>query len=300
VAAIARRGVRTDLRVMAALSLVVTVVIACTASAALGPHQSLTWASGRYLDGMIVTFFLVGAVVLLRAAPRPILVCAACLAGLTVVAALTVAVYAGTSLPTQRGRTFNFGEPAVLTQDWSHASVMVATAAALALLLLWVFFALLARRMPVLAWVSGAMVAAVSLVAMVQLTAHCSVADTAWAKAMGMQEITAAGGLKPGEQIAVASNVTGVLRIAQEFEVSSTQVHFYNPFCQPPPADVAVIDAKWPTGKPARASLPDAPAGWRIVAANRVGSWVVWRRSSGAAPMRIEPGQCRYRLRTRY
>ena len=52
----------------------VTVVIACVAPAALPPDQSLTWASGRYLDGMIVTFFLVGAVVLLRARPRPVLV----------------------------------------------------------------------------------------------------------------------------------------------------------------------------------------------------------------------------------
>ena len=81
-AVIARRGVRTDLRIMAGLAVAVTAVIACTAPAALPPDQSQTWASGRYLDGMIITFFLVGAVVLLRAggsgpssaappAPRP-------------------------------------------------------------------------------------------------------------------------------------------------------------------------------------------------------------------------------------
>ena len=278
VAAIARRGVRTDLRVMASLSVGVTVLIACAAPAALPPHQSLTWASGRYLDGMTVTFFLVGAVVLLRAAARPILAFAACVAGLTTVAAVTVAVYAGTSLPTERGRTFNFGEPAVLTQNWSRASVLVATAAALGLLLLWVYFALLARYMRVLACVAGAAVAAVSLVAVAQLTAHCSRADNGWARAMGMSEMAAAGGLKPGEQIAVASDITGILRLAQTFEVSSTQVQFFNPFRRPPPADVTVVDAAWPTGQPARASWPDAPAGWRVVAANRFGSWVVWRR----------------------
>ncbi len=151
---------------------------------------------------MIVTFFLVGAVVLLRAAARPILAFAACVAGLTMVAAVTVAVYAGTSLPTERGRTFDYGEPAVLTQDWSQASVLVATAAALALLLLWVLFALLARRMRVLTCVLGAAAAAVSLVAVAQLTAHGSRADSAWAKAMGMREMAAVGGLKPGEQLA--------------------------------------------------------------------------------------------------
>jgi hypothetical protein len=299
VAAIARRGVRTDLRVMASLSVGVTVLIACAAPAALGPNQPLTWASGRYLDGMIVTFFLVGAVVLLRAATRPILAFAACVAGLTIVAAVTVAAYAGTSLPTERGRRFDFGEPAVLTQDWSHASVLVATAAALTLLLLWVLLALLARRVRVLACVLGAAVAAVSLVAMAQLTAYGPRADTVWAKTMGMTEMAAVGGLKPGEQIAIATNISGILRIAQAFEVSSTQVHLFNPFCQPPPADVTVIDAAWPIGQPARASLPDAPAGWRVVATNRFGSWVVWRRSPGAVAMRVDSGQCRHRLRTR-
>jgi hypothetical protein len=234
--------------------------------------------------------------VLLRAAARPILALAACVAGLTVVAAVTVAVYAGTSLPTMRGKRFDFGEPAVLTQNWSRASVLVATAAALILLLLWVYFALLARYMRILAAVGGAAVAAVSLVAMAQLTAHCSRADSAWAKAMGMREMAAAGQLKPGEQIAVATNITGILRIVQAFEVSTTQVHYFNPFCQPPPAYVTVIDAAWPAGKPAQASLPDAPAGWRVVAANRFGSWVVWRRSTGAAPMRVSTDQCRHPL----
>ena len=278
VAAIGRRGVRTDLRVMASLSVGVTVLIACAAPAALPPHQSLTWASGRYLDGMTVTFFLAGAVVLQRAAARPILAIAACVVCLTMMAALTVAVYAGTSRPTERGRTFNFGEPAVLTQNWSRASVLIATAAALGLLFLWVYFALLARYMRVLACVAGAAVAAVSLVAVAQLTAHCSRADNAWARTMGMSEMAAAGRLKPGEQIAVASDITGILRLAQAFEVSSTQVQYFNPYRRPPPADVTVVDTAWPIGQPVRASWPDAPADWRVVAANRFGSWVVWRR----------------------
>jgi hypothetical protein len=289
----ARRGVPTDLRVMASLSVGITVGIACASPAALGPHQPLTWASGRYLDGMIVTFFLVGAVVLLRAAARPILASAACVAGFTMVAAVTVAVYAGMSLPTERGRVFKYGVLGVLTQHWRQASVLLATASALALLLVWVLVALLARRMRVLTCVLGTAAAAVSLVAVAQLTAHGSQADGVWAKAIGMREMAVADGLKPGEQIAIASNVSGILRIAQAFEVTSTQVQDFNPFCQPPPADVTVIDAAWPAGQPARASWPDAPAGWRVVAANRFGSWVVWRKSRGAAaPGMMGTGQC--------
>ena len=278
VAAIARRGVRTDLRVMASLAVGVTVLIACTTSAALPAAQTQTWASGRYLDGMVVTFFLVGAVVLLRAAARPILAFAACVAGFTILAAVTVGVYAGMSLPTGFGKRFNFGEPAVLAQDWSQASVLVASAAALVLLLLWVVFALLARRVRVLAWVLGAAVAAVSLVAVAQITAYCSGVDNSWAQAMGASELAAIGGLKPGEQIAVAYGISGDLRLAQAFEVSSKQVQFYNLKRQPPPADATVVEAAWPTGQPAWMSWPGAPAGWRVVAANRFGGWVAWRR----------------------
>jgi len=278
VAVAVRGGVRTDLRVMASLSAGVTILIACTAPAALPAHQSQTWASGRYLDGMTVTFFLVGAVVLLQAAARTTLAFAACVAGLTLVAAVTVAVYAGTSLPTRVHRRFNFGEPAVLTQNWSHASVLVATGSALALLLVWVYFALLARYMRVLACVLGAVVASVSLLAVAQITAHCSQTDSAWARAMGTSEMAAVGRLRPGEQVAIASDVTGVLRLAQAFEVSSTQVQYFNPSRRQPPADVTVVDAAWPSGQPAQASWPDAPAGWRVVAANRFGSWVAWRK----------------------
>jgi hypothetical protein len=166
----------------------------------------------------------------------------------------------------------------VLTQNWHHASVLVATAVALGLLLLWVYLAILARYLRVLTWVGGAAVAALSLVAVAQLTAYCSVVDNARAQAMGTTEMATAGGLKPGEQVAVASDINGVLRLAQTFEVSSTEVQFFNPVLQSPPADATVVDAKWPSGQPASASWPGAPAGWRIVATNRFGGWVAWRR----------------------
>ena len=132
---------------MAALSVAVTLVTAGTAPAALPSDQSQTWASGRYLDGMIVTFFLVGAVVLLRCRPRFVAICAAGTVALSLVTASIVAVYAGSSLPTSSFPTgFNFAEPAVLTQDWTSANVWVATAVALGLLAVWILLALAARR----------------------------------------------------------------------------------------------------------------------------------------------------------
>ncbi len=178
---IVRRDVRSDLRIMGALSVAVTTVIACTAPAALPLDQPQAWASGRYLDGMIIVFFLVGAVMLLRARMRDILFCAAVATGLFLLAAVTVAVYIGTTVPTSGfGSAFNFAEPAVLTMNWTQASVPLATAVTLVMLAVWIGLAGLLRRwragvpFAALAAAFGVCVAAVSLVAVAQMTSHVS------------------------------------------------------------------------------------------------------------------------------
>jgi hypothetical protein len=295
---IVRPRYRADLRIMAALSVAVTVVTAVTAPAALPSDQSQTWASGRYLDGLIVTFFLVGAVVLVRARPRFILFCAAATAALTVLSAIIVSVYAGSSLPANTFPTgFNFGEPAVLTQNWTSANVFVATAVALVLLAVWVAIALAARRwgavvrgVPVSRALRGLAVAglaAVSLVAVTQMTSHVSQASTP-SQAQSTTGFVAATGLKPGDQIAVAftigtntippTDVPYYLWAPQAFEVSWTELEFFNP-AQSPPASVNVVETGWPSGKPASAGWPNHPAGWRIVASNAAAGWVAWRKS---------------------
>jgi hypothetical protein len=300
-AVIAARRFRRDLRIMAALAVGVTLVTAATAPAALPPTQSQTWASGRYLDGMIAVFFLVGAVVLLRVRPWRVLAFAGGTAVLAVLTAAIVDVYAGSSLPEAGfGAAFVFGEPAVLTQDWTQASVWLATAVTLGLLAVWVALALAARRwngvvlgafgnVPVSRVLRGAMMAglaAVSLLAVTQMTSHISQASTP-AQEASTSGFVAAAGLKPGDQIAVAYTIgsqvpaTQVgywLWAPQAFEVSWTELQFFNPV-QAPPADVNVVETGWPTGQPASASWAHHPAGWRIVASNKAGGWVVWRKS---------------------
>jgi hypothetical protein len=276
VGVVARRGIRADLRIMAGLSVAVSAVIAGTAPAALPPDQVQTWASGRYLDGMIIVFFLAGAVVLLRAGIRPILGCAACLAGLFVVAAVTVAIYAGSSLPTAGFASgFNFAEPAVLTQDWTQASVLVATAVTLGLLAIWVAFALAGRRWRAVMPAFGACVAAVSLVAVAQMTSHVSQAATAAEQAVNVP--VSASGVRPGEQVAVASDLGWQDWVPLAYHVSWTELQFFNPASQLPPADVTVVEMPWPASQPAQASWPHAPVGWRVVASNATGGWVLWR-----------------------
>jgi hypothetical protein len=313
---IVRRGGRTDLRVMAALSVAVTTVIACTAPAALPADTSQTWASGRYLDGMIVLFFLVGAAVLLRARLRQIAACAACAAALFLLAAVTVDIYAGSSITTSGfGSGFNFAEPAVLTQNWTRASVPLATAVTLGLLGVWLGLAfamrhwrasalisrgaplasrgallvsrgaLLASRAALLAsrgallascgalLALGVGVAAVSLLAVAQMTRQVSRAD-------GAQELAVrvpASALVPGEQVAVSSGVGWQVTIPEAVEVSWTELEVFNPG-SPPPAGATAVEMPW-TGQSAQASWPHAPAGWRVVASSRAGQWVLWRKA---------------------
>jgi len=280
---IVRRDVRSDLRIMGALSVAVTTVIACTAPAALPLDQSQAWASGRYLDGMIIVFFLVGAVVLLRARMRDILACAAVATGLFLLAAVTVAVYIGISVPTAGfGSAFNFAEPAVLTMNWTQASVPLATAVTLVMLAVWIGLAGLLRRwragvpFAAVAAAFGVGAAAVSLVAVAQMTSHVS--RTGRVSAQAASALVDAGTLRPGDRIAVTSSVAWQLWVPQAFEVSWTELEPFTPGSEPLPPGTTVVESAWPTGRPAQAGWPQAPAGWRIVASDQTAGWVIWRK----------------------
>jgi hypothetical protein len=165
--------------------------------------------------------------------------------------------------------------------------VLLATVVALGLLALWILCAFVVRRGrgrgPGLVRagglvVFGAGVAAVSLVALTQMTSHVSQAGTS-AERAGTIGLVQAAGLKPGDQVAFASDVPWELAIPQTFEIWWTQPVYFTPASQPPPAGVTVAETVWPSGQPASASWPRVPAGWRIVASNRTGGWVVWRKA---------------------
>jgi hypothetical protein len=280
---IVRRDVRSDLRIMAALSVAVTAVIACTAPAALPVDQPQAWASGRYLDGMIIVFFLVGAVMLLRATMRDILACAAVATGLFLLAAATVAVYIGITVPTAGfGAAFNFAEPAVLTMNWTQASVPLATAVTLVMLAVWIGLAGLLHRWRAgvpfasLAAAFGVGVAAVSLVALVQMTSHVSRTGTSSTQAASA--LMDAGKLRPGDRVAFTPSLAWTLWVPQVFEVSWTELEPFDPRLQSPPPGTTVVEAGWAAGQPATASWPQALAGWRIVASDQSAGWVVWRK----------------------
>jgi hypothetical protein len=272
---VARRGLPSDLRIVAALAAGVALVTAVTSPAALPPTQPQAWASGRYLDGLVVAFFLAGAVVLLRAAPRRVLIAAACVVPPTLLAALVVSVYAGSSVPTSGfGAAFVFAEPAVLTQNWTQASVLLATAVA---------FVLLACAVVVSRWgrrgqgVLLAGLGAVSLVATLQMTNHISQASTP-GQERNITAIVSGTGLRPGQHLAIGTGLSWVTWMPQAYEVWWTPLQFFQAGSSGPPADATVVEVGWPGGQPAAASWPTAPAGWRVVLTDRTDGWVAWRQ----------------------
>jgi hypothetical protein len=271
-----RRGFRADARIMAGLGAGVALVTAVTSPAALPPTQPQAWASGRYLDGLVVAFFLVGAAVLLRAAPRQVLIGAACVVPPTLLAAIVVSVYAGSSVPTSGfGAGFVFAEPAVLTQNWTHASVLLATAVVFVLLACAVAVSRFGGR-----WRAGVLCAglgAVSLVAALQMTSHISQADTP-AQERNITSLVTGTGLRPGQHLAIGTGLSWMTWMPQAYEVWWAPLQFFHPWSQGPPAGATVVEVPWPAGQPAAASLPHAPAGWRVVLTDRVDGWVAWRR----------------------
>ena len=271
-----RRGFRVDARIMAGLGAGVALVTAVTSPAALPPTQPQAWASGRYLDGLVVAFFLVGAAVLLRAAPRQVLIGAACVVPPTLLAAIVVSVYAGSSVPTSGfGAAFVFAEPAVLTQNWTQASVLLATAVVFVLLACVVAVSRFGGR-----WRAGVLCAglgAVSLVASLQMTSHISQADTP-AQERNITAIVSGTGLRPGQHLAIGTGLSWVTWMPQAYEVWWAPLQFFHAWSQGPPADATVVEMTWPTGQPAAASWPRVPAGWRVVLTDRVDGWVAWRK----------------------
>jgi hypothetical protein len=281
--AVFRRSVRDDVRIMAALGAGVTLVTAVTSPAALPPTQAQTWASGRYLDGLVVAFFLVGAAVLLRATPRSLGLYAACVVPPTLLAAIVVSAYAGASVPTSGfGAAFVFAEPAVLTQDWTTASVLLATAAVFLLLAAVTGAVLLAARLGG-SWGSRwrlavlAVLAAVSLVASLQMTSHISQANTP-GQERNVTAVVTGTGLRPGQRLAIGTGLSWETWMPQAYEIWWAPLEFFTAGSQPPPGDATVVEVAWPSGLPASASWPHAPAGWRIVLKDWVDGWVAWRR----------------------
>jgi hypothetical protein len=274
-----RRDTPIVTRLMAGLAVAVTAGIAITTPAALPADEAQPWASGRYLDCMICVFFLVGCTVLMRASKRMIAIYAACVVPPTIMLAFIVDAYSGpgSSVPTAGfGAAFNFGEPAVLTQNWTAANIFLATGVAIALLAVWVGISMLGHhRIAVAGLVAG--LAAVSLLADIQITQNVTRPHDAAqsASVLGLMNV-----LKPGEPVAISTALGYQIWMPQDYEIWWTSPVFFNPQTSPPPAGISVVEVPWLAGQTASATWPTAPPGWQLAASNQSAGWAVWTAPS--------------------
>ena len=173
-------------------------------------------------------------------------------------------------------------------QGWTGLSVAKSTAVAVALLALWVVLALVLRQVAGTAferWRVSLLVpvAAMNLFALDQMTTHVSQAATPPHRANSLGFVMGAR-LKPGEKVAVDNGLwmDWEAWVPQSFEVWWTTFDFFCADSSPVPAGVKVVEVPWPSGKPAQDSWAKAPAGWHVVAKNRLSGWVAW--AAPAAP----------------
>ena len=291
-----RPRVREDVRVMAALALVVLAAIVYIAPAALPDGQQSDWASGRYPDAMEVTFFIVGLVVLLRARGRWLAGYAAVAAVLTAGLGEAVTRYAGAYQHVRGFGAFNWAEPVILTHAGDVLSVRRATAVAIGLLMLWTGSAVAIRwlrgrwsRRPAARpwpgrWSPGSWRAAVLLpilamnvYALTAMTSRISDQGTAGQRPNSLALITATG-LKPGQRVVLDYDMWHEWEswIPQSFEVWWTRLDMVDGARGVLPAGTTLLETAWPSRMTAQQTWPQHLPGWHVVASNREYRWVAW------------------------
>jgi hypothetical protein len=293
-----RRGGREDLRVMAALSLIVLGATVYIAPAALPDAQGMDWTSGRYSDAMEVIFFLVGLIVLMRARGRWLIGYAAVGAVLGGVLALDVSHYAGTYQHIQGFGAFRWAEPVVLTHASGTMSVHRATEVAIGLLALWTALALLVRwycgrsrhrdlgnrgrpaRWPLGRWRAVVLlpILAMNVYALVEMTSRISQEGTQYQEPNSLGLVTGAG-LKPGDKMALDYDMQAQWGswLPQSFEVWWTTMPRVDGAKGVLPAGTTVFEVAWPSGDTPEQTWPQHLPGWHVAVSNSQYHWVAWR-----------------------
>ncbi|SEG47463.1 hypothetical protein SAMN04489712_105422 [Thermomonospora echinospora] len=272
------RGVPSRLRALALGVLATVAGIAFATAAALPDEQRVgNHAYGRYLACLAPLLFAVGVAVLLRASRRTALRAAAAVAVVTAAAAALIELRAGGSFGEYVFFPFDFPETGFLTWDWDSLRLWTATLAGLGLLALTVAMAVAGRR-------SGAVLLVGVLLV---VNAAASVATAARVSRPFVREMTAAsdlsGLLDPAAKprVAIDGNVDWKIWVMQLYQVSWSQVLWFDSRYERPPTRADLVLMVWDGKVPAERTWADPPAGWRVAGSRRTaeGHWVAWRRS---------------------
>lgn len=270
VAALVRRGTAPVSRTMAAVLLAATLGTALASSAALpDEHRVGNFAYGRYLTCVAVAYALAGVAVLARR--RAVIAHALAAVVLLVGTGLTVAGHAGQRLHDYTYIAFDFPETSFLTWDWTSLRLGTASAAAVALLTLFVLVT--ATRRPAVAIAAG--LAAFNLVA---VTVMCK----PWVR---VGEAIAAPG-PPAGGVAVDQGVNWRVSIRQEYEVWWTAITVFDKSQGRVPPGTCLVIVAPAVGTAPEDSWPAHPAGWRVATVRPAPvPWVSWRSPSCHRPV---------------
>jgi hypothetical protein len=271
------RGVPGRLRALALGVLVTIAGIAFATAAALPDEQRVgNHAYGRYLACLAPLLFAVGAAVLLRASRRTAVRAATTVAVLTAATAALIELHAGDEFGRYVFFPFDFPETGFLTWDWGSLRLWTATLAGLGLLAFMVAAAGLRRNGAVL--LTGALLT---------VNATASVATATQVSRPFVREMTAAsdlsGLLDPADRprVAIDGSIAWKIWVMQLYQVSWSQVLWFNSTYQRPPAQADLVLFAWNGAVPPERTWANPPAGWRVAGSRRSaeGAWVAWRRS---------------------
>jgi hypothetical protein len=270
VAALVRRGTAPVSRIMAAVLLAATLGTALASSAALpDEHRVGNFAYGRYLTCVAVAYALAGVAVLARR--RAVIAHALAAVILLAGTGLAVVGHAGQRLHDYTYIAFDFPETSFLTWDWTSLRLGTASAAAVALLTLFVLVT--ATRRPAVAIAAG--LAAFNLVA---VTVMCK----PWVR---VREAIAAPG-PPAGGVAVDQGVNWRVSIRQEYEVWWTAITVFDKSQGRVPPGTCLVIVAPAAGTAPEDSWPAHPAGWRVATVRPAPvPWVSWRSPSCHRPV---------------
>ncbi|MFB6891229.1 phospholipid carrier-dependent glycosyltransferase [Kitasatospora sp. NPDC056327] len=234
------------------------------------------WVYARYLSYLIPVAFVCGVAVLARLSPRNIAYAVAGTVGLTVLIAQTVIWSAGSLLVKQVFIGWGMPDALFLAGDWGRLNIWRTSAAAFIVLGALVMFLLAGGRRVL--WAAGVSLALLGGFATTTITEQITDPYTAWRKTFAT-DFTKAAGIKPKDNVVLAWDIDGSIRMAQAYQVYQGRVWYRDPRWQPLPKEATMIATPLAEeGKAPESYWKDHPGEWYVERVDKQRGWMIWRK----------------------
>jgi hypothetical protein len=270
-----RSGTPRAIRTVGGLTLAAVAGIALATSAAVPEEGTIAnYFYGRYLSCLAPVLFMVAAAAVVRAGKTALARAVMVTAGMAVLTAAIVGLYAGDKLTRGFFVSTDFPETCFLTWTWDGFKLWPTTAAALALLAVAVIaLTMYGRRRALIPVAIG--FAVVDIAAAIAFTGHIS---RYWSNAYAsMDDFTPE--IRPADRVGLDfPDLSWQIWVLQAFESRHGLTPIDPSGHFPLPSDLTVVVVPWKPGAP-RQSFPAAPKNWHFAWASPGGGWALWRRT---------------------